>query len=366
MNNALSKIFVVKFYQLNAGFFLFIFLLFFGLVNIKDVINLHYAIMMQVTNKSFFTLIASSVCLLYTIKCLFSVLKTINLPENSFLYNLQGLNKFNIYKKFFFCQVSIYLPVLIYSLIVVYVGFVHNQILLSVFFFFIQVLLIISCVLIYSYRINSTWKQSILPEITLPAIKRKSLLMYLYYYSVNNRKATFFTIKVFSLLLLQLMVFVNSEQVSSENVCILLLFIMSAHSLLPYYYVRFFETELPFLRNLPISVFYRYILYVFTYSLILLPELVFLFWNELNVLGSSTLFSIYFFGIAQLALFTGLQYLKGVTIERYSTIVLGLFFVSMLLLAAIGLWYLLFVELLLSIFIFLAAYNKYEINTEQS
>ena len=86
----------------------------------------------------------------------------------------------------------------------------------------------------------------------------------------------------------------------------------------------------------------------------------------MNVLGVSTLFSIYFFGIAQLALFTSLQYLKGLTIERYSTIVLGLFFVSMLLLAAIGLWYLFFVELILSIFIFFATFKDYEINTAHS
>ena len=120
------------------------------------------------------------------------------------------------------------------------------------------------------------------------------------------------TIKIFSMLALQLLVMLNTDKVSKENICFLILLSISAHALLPSHYVRFLETEMSFLRNLPIPLYKRLSQFTFTYLVILVPELLFLLYNEISIMSMSGILSVYLLAVTRLSLYSAIQYLPGI------------------------------------------------------
>ena len=132
------------------------------------------------------------------------------------------------------------------------------------------------------------------------------------------------------------------------------------YALLPLYYVRYMETELAFLRNMPISLARRAAVFVCTYAIIFLPELLFLLWNERSVLPLQVTLSLYVVAVVRMCLYTALQYVKGMGTDRYTSVVLGLFFASLLLLASVDLWVFAVFESVAAIAIFYRCYPGYE------
>ena len=360
MEIILSRLLVTRFYKMNAGFFIFLFIMLFGILPGADSIHLHHAIMDAVTGSWVFTLVAAAVFLLYNFKCVSFSLKEIDLPENSFIFNIQGESNLRQYLALGASHVSIYFPALIYGTITVGVGISNHHYALALAMLGWQGVMCATGTWAYFNRLNSTWKK---PLITLPSLvifPKKSFLFYLLHYSVYNRKGTFIAIKIFSLLLLQFLVVLNAGKESKENVCFLVLFCISAHALLPVYFVRFLETELSFLRNLPISMARRISVYAFTYLIIFIPEILFLLWNESGVLSPGIVFSIYALAVSRLTLYTSLQYLKKMGIDRYTTVVLVLFFVTLILLASLNLWLFAIGESIVACTLFSMLYFKFE------
>src|SRR6185312_14192715 len=99
---------------------------------------------------------------------------------------------------------------------------------------------------------------------------------------------------------------------------VLIMFLISAHSLLPLYYVRFMEEELGYFRNLPIRVMRWLGAYVLTYAIIFLPELAFLLLNTHHALTWEIMLSLYAVAVSQMTLYTAIQYIPRMTTERYT------------------------------------------------
>ena len=123
MQKLLSKLFIEQFYKLNAGFFLVIFIAMFGIMSGAETMQLHYALMRSITSSGTSMSIAFAVFALYNFKCISFGLKELNKPANNFLYNLQGISSRRQWVLYLYCHSSMYLPVLIYGLITVGVGF---------------------------------------------------------------------------------------------------------------------------------------------------------------------------------------------------------------------------------------------------
>jgi hypothetical protein len=360
MSKVLFNVLVTRFYKINTGFFLLLFLLLFALLDGKSTMQLHHAIMSGITTVPYCTAIAMLVWAAYNFKCISFSLKQIALPENSFLFRLQSLSDKKLLYHLLSVQASLYLPLLAYACVTVVIGCREHHYFLSGIFLVWQLVMCLVAASILYRRINSTW---IKPAFTLPALeisKRKHFLFYLIHYSLSNRKATFIGIKLCSLLMLQAMVAANTDHLSKEAICVLIMFLISAHSLLPMYYVGFMEKDLAFTRNLPIHISRRLLSYVITYAIIFLPELLFLLLNVHHVLPLQLTLSLYAVAVSQLTLYTALQY-TGVNTERYTSFVFALFFVTLLLLASFDLWFLFIAESVVSVALFINRYNKYEL-----
>ena len=361
MSSVLFKVLVTRFYKINTGFFLLFFILLFGLLDGKSTMELHHSIMTGITSSYMFAAVAMLVWALYNFKCIGFCLKAIDEPENSFLFRLQSVSNKSQFYLLLSCHIAMYMPLLVYAFVTVMVGCSAHHYFLAGIFLLFQLAMCITGAAIYFNRINSTWKK---PPLTLPSFdisRKKNFLLYLIHYSLSNRKGTFIGIKLCSLFLLQAMVAANTDKLSKEAICVLIMFLISAHSLLPLYYVGFIEGELSFVRNLPIPIMRRLLVYVVTYAIIFIPELLFLLLNEHHAMPLQLTFSLYMVAVSQLSLYTALQYLKRMHTERYTMFVFGLFFINLLLLASFNLWFLFLAEAIVSVSLFVKLYNRYEL-----
>ena len=358
--NVISKLFIERFYKLNAGFFLALFIALFGIMSGVDTIHFHRAIMQAITGSVSFMLISFVVFAVYNLKCISFTLKELKKPENDFLYQLQTVSNARQLGLLVYCHASLYLPMAIYGLLAAYVGFVSGNPVLASLLALWQMGMCMAGALISFYQLNTTLK---FPPISLPSfsiVNTISYNFYLLFHSLYSRKGAIIGIKLISLLLLQFMVVLNDDKPNKENVCFLVLLCISTHALLPVYYVDFTERQLGFMRNMPVTLLRRYMQYMITYSVIFIPELLFMLWNERNVLPLSVIFSLYGLAISRLMLYTSIQYMKHVTLDRYTLLVFVMFFVTLVLLASFNLWLFSGLEFGLSVLLFRWLYYKYE------
>lgn len=359
MRNVLVKTIVMQFYRVNSGFFLTVFILLFGLMNGKAVIDMHHQIMRGISSSFSFFAGASLIWLTYSIKCINFTTRTLKDPSGSFLYTMQTLSDKHQKAMFVMLQCLMMAPLTIYGLLTVTVGYGYGKMLYPTLFLFLQVTLFAAGI-IPLRTINNTWNEKHV-RINLPNRKFNfGQKWYLLLYSINDRKATFVGIKIFSLLLLQAMVAANRTEANRESFSFLILFLIAAHAMLPAYYVRFSEQQMSFLRNMPISRSRHLANYLFTYSLIFLPEMLFLTINAHHTLTLQVIGSLFTSAIATSLLYTSLQYLPKLTTERYITYVSVSFFSSLLFVASFGLWWFTLLAITLAVAIFFKRYYGYE------
>lgn len=360
MMQVLSALVVSRFYKLNAGFFLFLFIILFGILPGADTIHLHRGLMLAAVSTPLGLLLATVVFVVYNLKCISFCIRELDLPENSFVYNMQGLSNRQQFAALTSVHGAIYLPMLTYGAIMAATGVGVGHYAGS------AAVLIILCLMlaIGTYaafnKINGTWKQPMLALPDIRVFRNKGFFSYLLHYSINSKKGAFISIKIFSLLALQFLVALNADKAGKENTCFLILFCISAHSLLPGYYVQFVETELAFLRNMPMTLAKRGGQFVFTYAVILLPELLFLLYNEINIIPLATILSLYLLAITRLSLYTAIQYLPDMNLNKYTGVVFVMFFVTLILLASFSLWLFILAEIVATVVLFGLFYYRYQ------
>lgn len=352
MIKVLNKVFVERFFVINAGFFLFLFLVLFGLLDGRSTINLHHAAMQGITQSFVFQACAMLVWIAYSFKCVSFSLGQLDKPDSGFLYELQALDDRTQFFALLQCHASQFSPLLLYAAITCAVGFKEGDVVLTTVFLLFQLVLCAASAWIVFNQVNSTWKQPVIKWPRVRVFPVRKFQFYLLHYSFHERKGTFLGVKLFSLLLLQAMVAANRDKVSREAICVLIMFLAAAHSLLPVYYVRFIEGGLLSFRNLPVSIGRWFSLYAGTYAIIFLPELAFLLLNAHHALTVNITLSLYAVAVSQSALYTSMQYLPRMTTERYTGVVFVLFFVTLLLLASFSLWWVFAVEAVISVVLF--------------
>ncbi|MBE2290469.1 MAG: hypothetical protein IAE95_13000 [Chitinophagaceae bacterium] len=359
MRTVLVKTIVMQFYRINSGFFLTVFILLFGLMNGKAVIDMHHQIMLGISSSLSFFAGASLVWIAYTIKCINFTTRTLKDPSGAFLYTMQTLGNKQQKALFIMLQFLLMAPLTVYGTIAVSVGYFHGNILYPTLYLILQVTLFAAGI-IPLHTINNTWNER---RVTFSLPHRKfnfGQRWYLLLYSINDRKTTFFGLKLLSLLLLQAMVAANRTEPNRESFSFLILFLIAAHAMLPAYYVRFSEQQMSFRRNMPVSRSHHLANYLFTFGVIFLPEILFLSINVHHALTTQVICSLYTSAIAVSLLYTSLQYLPKLTTERYITYVAIAFFSSLLFVASFGLWWFTLLALTLAVSIFLTKYYAYE------
>lgn len=317
----LTKILVQQFYIINAGFFLFGFFFFFGIVKGEMLIPYHRSLLLSIISSPLFTGVVCLAWMCYNLKCIQFCRNALTTTESNYIFILKalpGLRQFILYLLISTLQ---YLPVLIYSFFVVYIAFKKSLVLTGIFTALFQLLMVTAGASIIYNTINRNNRLHPLDKFLSKANSILSIrigyfaLLLSYFFS--EKKIAFFVVKVFSILLLSVSFVRNGDDFDIDLFQIFFQVVLTAHAALVFYLVQFSESHLQFSRNLPLPLYKTAALHLFTFLVLLLPEVCFMLVNNHGNLAISSIIFQYLTAVIVLFLYTGILYGCGLEMESY-------------------------------------------------
>ena len=364
------KIFVQRFYAQNSGFFLFIFLVMFGIVQtLTDslLIEYHYHLIMGMLENYLTFSIVLFLWTLYNLKCVQFVTNILSASDASFLNAINILPRKKTFRLLLMMQLFLYLPALIYSVAILAAAAFHHL--------YAKGLLIIlfhglSCFIIakfYQQRIKYCglkmnnklidWK------INLP----KPYFSFLVSYVFADLKFLFFGIKIFTCLLI-LGFLKNLEQNDYDYRLMMLIYTMCliGNGVIIHKVRTLEETRLTFYRQLAIARWKRWLQYFCFYFILMIPELIiFLRATPLPLHAwDTTLISLFTFSF--LLLLHAILSAWLLSFKDFLKIALGLFFVIYFFIVGKFLMPLIALLFFSSTIIYLISYYKFELNKKSA
>ena len=271
----LQKVVVNHFYRVNAGFFLFMFFVLFGIpVNLAQ---FHLAIINVIIQNPAGLAGGMTLWLLYNFKCINYVVKHLRSPQQQFLFCLNNLSPSSCFGYLIYVQALVYMPVLAYSLVAAIIAFkTHYYISAAIILLFTTVLVLLTAAIyLRALQRRPLFNNTVLlPKINIRL--GKPLFSLPLYYLLHNRGQMLLVAKFFSLL--ALFVFFKLYEVEQYDIRPLLLCFMlatAANSAIVFEAKAFEDTTMFITKNFPISLPQRFGLLLLTYTLLMLPELAF-------------------------------------------------------------------------------------------
>jgi hypothetical protein len=302
MTKTLVKLFVASFYTANTGFFLFFFFIFFGTVNGGTLLSYHASLLTSILGS---WQIMGGVFLfwaLYEVKCLLFIFRVANSEEGHFVYNIQALPSRSQLLVYAGLQVLLYIPILVYSLVAIGFGLQKGYIFSALVIGAFQLLLVVTSSYIIYKRMNNWLKPR--PKHPLTIALPKTFVSYLLHHFSTERKLLLAGLKIFSVLLLYIVLVWNAGKGDNDSFLLFYLLILLSHFIIPFLSVQFFEKELSFSRNMPVKRTQYVLAYLITYTLLLLPEAIYLVLYGQSLVSPLQIFAYYLVAVASLFLLT--------------------------------------------------------------
>jgi len=271
----LQRVIVNYFYRVNAGFFLFLFFLLFGIPN--NLAQFHMAIINIIIQTPMGLGIAMLLWLLYNFKCMDYVVKQLRNPQQQFLFCLNHLSPRSCFGYLAYVQALVYMPVLAYSMVAATVAFKthYYMSMAGVLLFSIAVIMLTAGVYLRVLQRRPVFNIT----VVLPGTGfrfNKPLFSVPLFYVLHNRRQMLLVTKFFSLLVLY--AFIHLYEADQYDIRPLLLCFMlatAANSALVYETKAFEDGFMGFAKNFPFTLTKRFGLMLVMYTLLMLPELAF-------------------------------------------------------------------------------------------
>ncbi len=275
LRHIITKIFVRRFYAQNSGFFLFLFVIFFGIVHGGMLPVYHYELIMGMLSIQPAFFLVLFLWLLYFLKCAQFVSNTLSVPETSFLNILNQLPSGRVFFLFLGVQVFLYLPVLAYSSAIIVIAFYHH------FYTRAGIIILFHGMVCFA---GADWfrrmcrHSGLRTGFFLPKWRwrvPKPYFSFLLAYLFNDLKYLFFGIKIFSCFLLYIFLS-RLEQNDYDLRMLMMIYTMSllGHGIIIHRTRELEETRMVFYRQLPVPRWKRWMQYVVFYVFIAIPEMV--------------------------------------------------------------------------------------------
>jgi hypothetical protein len=363
----LSKVLVTQFYKQNAGLFLMAFIFLFGIVDAGHLLSYHQSLMLSIISLPLFFAIVLFVWMLYNIKCIAFCINSIQSNEGSFMYQLRALPGMQQWLLYTATSVLLYMPVLSYAIVLaVFAIKIKSSVSWQVMGW--QLLMIQASAGMLYVILNST-KELFLTRLIAAAQKKFAVktgyYAFLPLYIFKEKKAAFAIVKIFSLLVLGMLLVRNEDSFDADLFGIFYPILIASHASLVLYCVDFNETFLHTSRNLPIHWIKVAGMYVITWCLILLPEAFFLLMNNHGNLSQVDLVMHLFLAAAMLFIFTGIALGCGLNTESYLLFVFMVYIVVFFLEKASGTAITATVIAVLACMVFKSHYYSFERDQEK-
>ena len=322
ISKVLVRILVVEFYTRNAGQFLFIFFIMFGMVEGSQLLNYHLSLIIGVINSTLFYLGVLAVWLLYGIKSLQFVTSQLAKPEHSFFYALASLPPATQVLLFFIVHLLIQQPVWIYALAIVGVAFAQHNWFIGTEILVFNITLCFLLSIITVYKLNNPSSNAYTSFLKTPSFLKQSLAWFYGAFILNELKIILLVTKLFSYFALYGFLQIRVDHYENRIALMGLLVGLAANSVLIFELRKWEDSYLLFIKNLPLTSVKRYLTMATVFALLLLPELFLLITHNIqfmDILGN-LLFSISF----QLLLFALVHHLK-MDMDKYIQYLLIIF-----------------------------------------
>lgn len=324
VSRVLRKSVIAPFYRSHAGLLIFVFLIMFGTVESRYLVNYHQTLILGMFTSEIFMVAVCFIWTLYCVKILHFMLSLLRKPEYSFLTDLMLLSKPRLFAQILVTVLSCFLPVLIYTVFIYLLGISENYYAGSIGIFVFQTLLccVNAFVIVLFLRTQHkfSWAFSL---FRIPNVGGR-IGFYISHF-ISEEKIALVISKAFSLSLLYI---VREATEAGDDFRILGLtwvFVLLSHTyLIPK--VRMFEDRyLGWIKSLPISTATTCGLYVVFYAGLMLPELIF----SVSMVGSVFEMMLLILLSAALLMFIHAYLLKpNRDPDQFSTFLFWLFILS--------------------------------------
>ncbi len=369
LTKLLIRSFGKEFYKINAGFLISSFVLVFGYgIFIKTAGHIYpeqyrtinLSLLLNFIDTPIITLMVCLIWFLYTIKS-WKYIRKRSLDEDQLFwrYSLTSAQLSRQFLSWFLFQLFVFLPLILYWLIALAYGvFTHHYTIPLFIGVYLLVLALLSATL-YVYHFNyAKFGRSGTYGFRFGIAKWPKPLFSLFLFEILfHNKLAYLLTKCFSfILLLGLFHLFSDVDYPARAGAMIAICISSAHAILAYQDYAFTETYLGFTLHLPHKRLFVYLNVIYSYILLLLPELVwflfaFSFPLALKLIGLS-LSGILFIRVSLC--------LPSVNMRSFIKLVFGWFFIStMLLLYDYG-WYLITINSITSFIVYYLNYYKKE------
>ncbi len=353
----LWKVLAKQFYSRNAGFFLFLFVVLFGIVA-QNPMAVHFQLMKGIVSSNIGLFVALILFTLFNLKCVAFVLSKLNGKENALLFETQALLFKSLFPLLFVLAFILFAPVFIYAIITLLVGIHLGYVASSLIILIYLIAVLLLTVYIYYLAVMKRGIRFQLPtiDINLP----KKFFAILFWHSLYKGKIKITMVKFFSFTMLFIPLVWNGGHFPLSDFILFYQACIIANAIIVYDYVQFLERDFSALRNMPIPVYKIFLLYLFIYPILILPEFLILLRYAPSVLDVSPVsLCVYFLG--QLLLFTSIAYEKQMKVENHLGIV-SLISACFLFVTPLAPFYAVGIALIIVAFImFCMLYYKYEI-----
>ncbi|PIQ20859.1 MAG: hypothetical protein COW65_12540 [Cytophagales bacterium CG18_big_fil_WC_8_21_14_2_50_42_9] len=369
LSRTLIKIFAKGFYRVHAGLLLALFIIifiYFLFINVLEQTRItpeerlmyNLSLVLAFITNPVVMAVVFILWLIYTVKSWQYVAGQLRLADQQFIfYSSTAMPQVHQFKSWFLVQAIILLPIISYGLFSLAIGIMFDYFVMPVIILLYILLLTVVSALVYIKWLNKlreTENQSYLLKIA--ARWRKPFFSLFIYHVFAKLKLAYGLTKILSgIAIAGLLHFFSDVKQDIRVAGIIVLTVITAHTILIYQEHRFKEIYMGFSRNLPYRRRKLLADYIFLFILLLLPESIWLLVHY-KVLPATGLF---LFGLSTALLFCSLLYWLGLNMRKYLRWVGGLFLLFLLLIMFGCLWFLVFLNLGVAFLLFYRNYYAY-------
>lgn len=309
-----QKAIIWDYYRKNVLFLLVVVLFAFGFLSGQE----HQTIVKQALSSPKLLLYAGLFWLLYAVKTYLFVLRSLGYPEFRFLFHLRLLSLWQRLLLWFYVSFMLSQLTFLYAVFMVIEGLVLGK-LMSVFFVFgSQFFLMLLGVFIYEHRIRQTPEAKLIFSLTLPQFFKFRLPAVFFYhkYLIYKEPILLLLTKFFSIFSLLFMIWLfPTDDYDQRLFSMVAVIVAVSHLRICSQYVYFQNSHLAVFRNLPLRFWYRSLMLLLGYFVLLLPEIYLFMVQVLPLTSLPYAVSWLIFLISTTAFLHGFQYLHRLSDE---------------------------------------------------
>jgi hypothetical protein len=360
----LQRSIAAPFYRRNAGFFLFIFFLLFGMQpNLKQTLEFHLLLINGIATTLNFFIITAAIWVLYAFRTIHFFNGCLKNKAYNFLQTLNTIEAGKRFLQLLLLSVQLLLPVICYGMLAVILAVKNNHIPGAAAIFFTLLLITFLTSIIFYSLLQKNKREKIrlpLPSLRLPDTLFSFLLKFIF----NEQFILLLLLKIITFSCLYFFAKTDPTIFEDRMLWMIYLTALIGHCILIYRNQHFMELKMSFFRNMPVKPVSTLFSLLGVYLVVLIPEIWALKGVAIQQHDIINYVWMILTGPALLLLLHCLLYTEDMKMEGFLQLLFGVWIVTIFFSLSSNRWMLPLICLGMAIFIFFNSYYAYEKKAE--